>query len=114
LKWTPFRHGQDIYDLAHLHPRELQFARPEKDGKPGARFAVDVTYSLHCFSRSLPKEGGHDRTLEYSDARETRLFDRDRYRLSKRLPEIIETLAVRKCRHTGHGNFFTVERQEYT
>ncbi len=109
MQWKPFQHGPAIYDLAHLHPRELQFVRPEKDGKPAVTFTVDVTFSLHCFTRSIPKVGGHDRTMEYSDARETRLFDFDRYRLSKWLPEIIETLAERKCQHTGHGNFFTVE-----
>jgi hypothetical protein len=109
LQWTAFQHGTEVYDLAHLHPCTLEFVRPEKDGKPAVTFVVDVTYSLHCFSRSIPKYDSHDRALEYSDARETRLFDVDRYRLSKRLPGIIETLTERKCQHTGRGNFFTVE-----
>jgi len=71
-------------------------------------FVVEVIFSLHCFTHKLPL-GTYDRDLTYSDARETRLFDFERYELSKRLPEIIETLAQRKCFHTGYGNFVTVE-----
>jgi hypothetical protein len=43
------------------------------------------------------------------DNRETRLFDFQRYELSKRLPAILENLAQRKCYHTGKGNFFSVD-----
>jgi hypothetical protein len=68
LQWTAFQHGTEVYDLAHLHPCTLEFVRPEKDGKPAVTFVVDVTYSLHCFSRSIPKSGPHDRALEYSEA----------------------------------------------
>ncbi len=30
-------------------------------------------------------------------------------RLSRKLPNIIQDIGKRKCRHTGHGNFFIVE-----
>jgi hypothetical protein len=69
---------------------------------------VDLIFSLHCFSRECPRDA-YDSSLIYSDAREARLFDFERYELSKKLPEIIETMAQRKCYHTGHGNFVTVE-----
>jgi hypothetical protein len=109
LQWTSFRHGSQTYDLTHLHARTVQFVNPAKDGKAAITFTVDVTFSLHCFSRSLPAVGSYDRTLEYSDARETRLFDVARYELSKHLPGIVKRLTERKCQHTGKGNFFTVE-----
>ncbi len=41
--------------------------------------------------------------MRYGDHRETRIFDFQRYELSKRLPAILETLAQRKCYHTGKG-----------
>ena len=78
--------------------------------KPALHFAVDVTYSTHCFTRGIPKDGGgYDQTLLYRDRKELRLFDLRRYQLSHRLPEIIVGMLRRKCMHTGHGNFFTVE-----
>ena len=42
---------------------------------------------------------------EYDDL----LQGQDWKSLSKRLPGIIETMAHRKCFHTGRGNFVTVE-----
>ena len=108
MKWTDFRCDGVLYDLKHLYPRTLQFERLAQGDKPGVVFTVDVIFSLHCFTHKLPP-GAFDRNLTYSDARETRLFDFERYELSKRLPEIIETLAQRKCFHTGHGNFVTLE-----
>lgn len=108
MHWKNFEHEGVIYDMRHLYPRTLQFERPAQSDKLAIIFAVDVIYSLHCFTKELPS-GSYDRKLTYSDAREMRLFDFERYELSKKLPMIIETLAQRKCFHTGHGNFVTVE-----
>ena len=108
MHWKDFEHDGVKYDLRHLYPRTLQFERPAKGDKPAVIFAVDAIFSLHCFTHELPP-CAYDRNLTYADARETRLFDFERYELSKRLPGIIETLAQRKCFQTGHGNFVTVE-----
>jgi hypothetical protein len=109
VKWAAFQHDGRIYDLSHLHPRTLQFERPATENLPTVIFKVDVTFGQHCFSRGLPRVGTHDKALECTDGRETRLFDFERWELSKRLPEIIQTLDERKCRNTGQGNFFTIE-----
>jgi len=108
VRWKDFEHEGVTYDLRHLYPRTLQFERPARGDKLAIIFTVDVIFSLHCFTKELPS-GSYDRKMTYSDAREMRLFDFERYELSKRLPGIIETLAQRKCFHTGHGNFVTVE-----
>ena len=47
--------------------------------------------------------------MVYSDARESRLFDFERYELSKRLPGIIESLSQRKCFQTDRSDFVTVD-----
>jgi hypothetical protein len=109
VEWQAFKHEGITYDLSHLNPCSMQFERAAKDNLPATIFNVDVTYSLHCFAREIPESGGYDNRLEYSDARETRLFDARRYEFSKLLPEIVRSLASRKCRHTDHSNFFTVE-----
>ena len=109
VPWTPFNHNGQVYDLAHLHPCEINYEQAVQGDKPSIVYQVDVTFSLHCFTRSVPKTGGYDRSLLYASSLEQRLFDASRYEYSKRLPAIIRTLDCRKCRHTGHGNFFTVE-----
>jgi hypothetical protein len=47
--------------------------------------------------------------LAYADSREVRLFDKQRYTHSLRLPEVIRSIGECRCFHTGHDNFFTVE-----
>lgn len=109
MLWRPFQFRGEIYDLAHLHPRSLTYEQPAKGDAPTRRYKVDVIFGLHCFTRARGQNPPQENTLLYGDDRETRVFDFDRYELSKRLPEIIEGLAQRKCYHTGKGNFFSVE-----
>jgi hypothetical protein len=90
-----------------------------KGQKPERKYAFQVSFSLHCFSRKILKNE-QDLAYCYSDSRETRFFCHNRYELSKKLPEIIREISHKKCCHTGHGNFFIVEiitadgnRQDY-
>jgi hypothetical protein len=108
VQWNPFSFGGGTYDLSHLHPRTCQYEQAAKDDKPSRVYTVDVIFSLHCFTRSLLADEVADTALFYADNREMRLFDFQRYELSKQLPAIIETLDRRKCFHTGHDNFFSV------
>lgn len=43
---------------------------------------------------------------------ESRLFDFDRYELSKMLPQILEELPRRGCYQTTGGNFFSIEMKD--
>jgi hypothetical protein len=121
MKWRAARIGERVYDLSHLHPFSFDFVVAAKDGKPEKRYGIDVIFSLHCFSRGIPAGQGYDSELAYADNREVRLFDEQRYLFSLRLPEVVRSVGTRRCFHTGHGNFFTVElidaqgeRVEYT
>jgi hypothetical protein len=87
----------------------LTYEQPAKGDAPARVYRVDVMYGLHCFTRGRGQKLPQENALLYQDDRETRVFDLARYELSKRLPEIIEGLAQRKCYHTGKGNFFSVE-----
>jgi len=117
VNWETFRRENETYDLSHLHPREIIFEVAAKGDKPALHFTVDVTYSKHCFSSKLPQNGNYDPGLFYRSRfdpynRDPRLFNLRRHLLSKQLPGVIATLVRRKCMHTGHGNFFTVELTE--
>jgi hypothetical protein len=108
VQWKPFIFGGECYDLSHLHPRTCRYEQPAKGDKPARAYTVDIIFSLHCFTRSLLNDEAGDAALFYADDRETRVFDFQRYELSKQLPGIIESLGQRKCFHTGHDNFFSV------
>jgi hypothetical protein len=109
MQWKPFQFCGKVYDLAHLHPRSVTYEQPARGDAPARVYRVDLIFGLHCFTRARGQNVPYENVLLYGDDREMRVFDFVRYELSKRLPEIIEGLAQRKCYHTGKGNFFSVE-----
>ncbi len=121
LRWKPFKIEGRVYSLSHLHPFEFDFVVAAKDGKPEQIYSIEVLFSLHCFTRSPKPYESISAVLTYSDSRETRIIDLNRYKLSFSLPNIIRGIDNRKCFHTNHGSFFTVDtiddqgnRSEYT
>ncbi len=107
ILWKPFVHEELIYSLEHLHPFEFDVIQEAKLNKPERKYPFMVAFSLHCFSKKIDPSDNNN--LSYKDSREERTFCFDRYELSKNLPEIIKDIGKKKCRHTGHGNFFIVE-----
>jgi hypothetical protein len=109
IAWNAFCLEGCKYDLSHLHPFAFEFVVPEKGGKPEQRYLINVSFSLHCFTRGF-KDG--ETALEeqcYADSREKRIICLDRHALSLELPEVIQNVGQRKCFHTGHDNFVTIE-----
>lgn len=109
MNWPAFVHMDTKYDLSHLDGFSYDLIVPEKDGKAEQRYRLNVIFSIHCFSRGAKRDEVIPRELAYSDARETRIFDFDRYQQSKMLRGIVETLDARKCYHDRHGQFYVFE-----
>lgn len=109
MKWKAFTHEKTVYDFGHLDPFEYDLVVPEKDDKPEQRYRLNVTFSMHCFTRDARKGEQIPAELAYSDSRETRFFEFDRYEQSKGLAKIVRTLGERKCHHDKHGNFYVFE-----
>jgi hypothetical protein len=109
MEWRPFIYQSTTYDLSHLHPFEWMCVLPAKGDKPERHYPFDVTFSLHTFTKGIEDRDAVNPELIYSDSREDREFDFDRYELSKHLPDIVRSLGTRKCHHTNCGNFFTVD-----
>jgi hypothetical protein len=109
INWKPFEFEGMIYDLTHLHPKQLTYRQEAKGDKPERVYVVDVIFSIHCFTRGIKPGENPNRSLLYADTRESRVFDFRRYALSKELPNIVEELHRRKCHHSGKGNFFVAE-----
>lgn len=107
IVWEAFEYQGITYDLSHLHSSRVKYIQPRKAANPERTYKVEVHYSLYCFSKALTPSA--DPLLNYSDARETRTFDIERYELSKRLPQIIQGMNSKWCMHTRHGKFFVVE-----
>lgn len=109
IAWKAATIAGVTYDLGHLHPCTWEVVIPGKGDKTDLVLKVNVSYSLHCFARE-PKPGEEVRQdYWYEDSREKRVFCELRWELSKRLPEIIATLPDRRCMHTGHEEFITLE-----
>ena len=109
MQWRAFTHQNKTYSLDHLDSKTILYEQPGKADKPARKYSVEVDFSLHCFTRGIVANEQIDKTLLYADRREQRVFDFQRYELSKLLPEIVADLPNRKCYHTGKGNFFCVE-----
>ena len=109
MKWSFFIYEGQTYDLSHVHPFEWVYVLPAKGDKPERHYPFCIEFSMHTFTRGIKAGEAFDRALIYQDSREKRIFDFGRYELSKQLPDIVQTLGKRKCHHTHHGNFFTVE-----
>ena len=111
MEWQAFVHENTNYYLSHLRSRTMVYEQPAKGGNPARKYEVEVEFSCHCFTRGLPEEGPVDHKLLYSD--EKRIFDFQRYRLSKLLPGIVEELPNRACFHTDtrQDNFFSLDQQ---
>lgn len=109
IAWEAKTIEGESYDLSHLHPHLWEIIIPKKGKLDELTLNVAVSYSIHCFTRT--QEEGEQVAPEwlYSDSRESRVFDTQRWELSKKLPEIISTLQTRKCIHSGREEFITIE-----
>jgi len=110
VNWNEFKHAEQVYDLKHLRPYTTSFERPAKGNRLAEKFSVNVTFSHHCFTRGLPRDGSaYDLTLRFDREGDRRIFDAGRWELSKLLPGIIAKLPTSRCYQSGYGNFFTIE-----
>ncbi|PCI34337.1 MAG: hypothetical protein COB54_00665 [Alphaproteobacteria bacterium] len=109
MKWQPITISEQEYNLDHLHPFEYNLTVPAQGHKPERKYRLNVIFSLHCFTRGQKDEEVIPAEYKYSDTRETRIFDIERYNLSIKLPDIVRSLSDMKCYHDRHNNFYVVE-----
>lgn len=113
--WQNFVRNGEALDLSHLNAHWVEYLDKRDENQP-ISYKFIVTYGLHCFTKQLDdisSEGSE--VLMYNAPRESRLFNIERYTLSKQLPSIIKSLGDREtlvC-HAGYGNFATVKVLEY-
>lgn len=89
-----------VLDLSHLEPLPLRF----HNGKLGRHLHVDVKFTNHCFTEEF-KDGVHHPATRIMDGIRARAFDRRRYHLSKKLPELVNALPSSSVWQTPEQNF---------
>ena len=89
MKWNPFHHQGQTYDLSHVHPFDWEYTAPATDKRPERTYKLMVQFSMHTFTRGIELGEAVDPAITYRDDREERAFDFLRYALSIQLPGII-------------------------
>jgi len=110
-QWRNFQLGEEIYDLSHLNAHSVEYV-DTRNSEQIITYRFLVTYSCHCFTKDEPSLNEDEREqLMYHAPKESRPFNFERYELSKKLPQIINSLAQPHIliRHAGHGRFATVK-----
>lgn len=111
MRWWPHVDGNgNAHPLHHLHPFRFPFAMPASGGRPETNALIHVGFGLHCFTRQM--KPGDDPVDTYSDSRERRTFDPQRYELSKQLPSIMNGLPKRRCAFAKANNYVTIDLGE--
>lgn len=101
LEWEGFEYKNKSYSLDHLKAHEVVY----QGNKDTYKFVV--TYGLHCFAKdgqptSIP--------VNYSDGRESRQVDLERYHASFNLRRIIDHLHEGKLMYeTAQEKYFNID-----
>lgn len=88
---------------------------PATAAKPSVTLTLLVEFSSHCISRGPKKDCSIDfcelgiERLVIDHRQIRRAFHQERHALSFLLPDIVASLAERRCFFTGHENFLTLE-----
>jgi hypothetical protein len=108
-RWKPCNFDGKAYSLSHLNPRSIEVAFAQRGDLPAVSVEIRVGFMSHTFTTACPT--GNDPHPDYSGQQDPRIFSPERYELSLCLPEIIDSLAGRRCyvSSSGHGNHFVIE-----
>ena len=108
IRWHPHvrRNGEKL-SLSHLHPFRFDTSLEPKPGNAARVISIHVGFSSHVFTCDVESAGPV--AERYSDNRETRAFDEERYTWSFRLRGIVTALENRKCYFARQDHFVTFE-----
>jgi hypothetical protein len=108
MSWKPHVSPSGrVHLFHHLHPFRFTLVLSGSSGSDDIEIDVEVGFAMHTFTRSRCESDVHGSS--YTDKRERRTFDGERYLLSHRLPEIISSLSSRKCYHARNQNYLSVD-----
>lgn len=103
--------------LSHLDTFYVEYVQPAKGDKDEKIYRCLIEFSHHCFTKSPnihknEKLSDYSQSLHYKTEKETRIWDWERYELSKKLPSILRNIDKQKCFFTSaNDKFLTVSIQ---
>ena len=106
--WKSFTYESKTFNFEHLNACKHIFKHPKRAEK----YTLYFTFSHHVFTKQQ-----NTTTINNSDeiypfpSKDLRLFDKERYELSKYLPEIIKTLPEQFCYHGGYSRYCSCKIQ---
>lgn len=102
------------YPLHHLNPLDRTLVLPAQGKHQETTVTLYISFSLHTFTHTIM--GDDDSADDYSDNRECRAFDYERYAASQRLPKIAREIETRQIHFatskSGRINYVTVEMED--
>jgi radical SAM superfamily enzyme YgiQ (UPF0313 family) len=112
VKWTPYQHNGQIFDLSHLDDFEYIFVQAATNGNPARQYVVLVTFTDHPFTDSSNEDAMPIyRKTQSREGVKHRYFNHKRWWLSKWLPELIKAFGDvnKKFYVLADGAYFRLE-----
>jgi hypothetical protein len=108
-QWKPHAANGQIYGLEHLNPRQLFLDFAARVDLPATCVEIRVGFMSHTFTETCAR--GNLPHAQFSKPNDPRVFSPTRYKLSRHLPAIVDSMGSRRCHvsNSGHGNHFTIE-----
>lgn len=101
LAWKPFICDCESFSLEHLNACKHTFVHPDRAEK----YTLFFTFSHHVFTCESPEENQPLHNYYPFPPTDLRVFDHQRYELSKYLPDIIASLPQQFFYHGGYGRY---------
>jgi hypothetical protein len=90
-----------VIDLSHLEPFTFSITLKDFVGRAN----IHVKFNNHCFTEKLQTPTAQQvLTPPYGDGREARCFSRERYELSKFLPDLIKAFDGKSITRSSNDN----------
>lgn len=99
--WKPFSYQGQDFNLDHLKACKHTFTHPDRS----EQYTIFFTFSHHTFTRSIKDSSHQSHDIYPLPSKDPRLFDIERYHLSKFLPEIVRTLPDQYTYHGGYSRY---------
>lgn len=116
--YESFCYNELELSLSHLNAFYTEYIQEGKGGKPEKRYRCLIEFSHHCFTKSPNTHkqetlDDYSPDLHYKTDKEIRIWDQQRYELSKKLPNILRKIDRQKCFFTSaNDKFLTISIQD--
>ena len=100
--WKSYQYNGQTLSFDHLTACKHEFTHQKRDEK----YTLYFTFSHHTFTRKKANNESPNQSEFYPfPPKDLRIFDLERYKLSKHLPEIVKTMPSQFFYHGGYSRY---------